>query len=184
MGAQGQLSYVYAGKAPTFEGPLQPSLILKKYLSQGVVADFRLDLGLRLAASKLLVSDTRRVIFYLTTGSIGDTSFKGYSLSETAAFLANNNIFFFAVMLGRGSPDPALEYLAAQTGGQVVALSRPKGLSDLVEALSSRPYGRYIIRFTSQAESEFGQAYLPFAVETYLMKRSGRDEFGFFAPLK
>jgi DNA-binding beta-propeller fold protein YncE len=184
MGAKGQLSYVYAGKVPAYEGALSPALILKKYLVQGVASDFRLDLGLRLAASKLVVSDTRRAIFYVTTGSIGDTSFKGYSLSETAAYLANNNIFFYVIMLGRGTPDPALDYLAAQTGGQVVALSRPKGMGDLVEDLATRPYGRYIIRFTSQAESEYGQAYLPFAVETYLMKRSGRDEFGFFAPLK
>lgn len=184
MGSQGRLSYVYSGKVPSYEGPLQPALILKKYLGQAAVPDFRLDLGLRLAASKLAVSDTRRAIFYLTTGSIGDTSFKGYSISETAAYLANNNIFFYAIMLGRGSPDPALEYLAAQTGGQVIALSRPKGVGDLVEDLAKRPFGRYVIRFTSQAESDFGRAYLPFAVETYLMKRSGRDEFGFFAPLK
>jgi DNA-binding beta-propeller fold protein YncE len=184
MGEHGQLSYVHSGKIPSFDGPLEPGLILKNYAKQTAVADFRLDLGLRLAASKLVVSDTRRAIFYVSSGAIGDASFKGYSLTETAAYLANNNIVFYVLMLGRGSPDPSLEYLAAQTGGQIVALSRPKGVADLMDALAKRPYGRYVIRFTSQAESDFGRSYLPFAVEAYLMKKSGRDEFGFFAPLK
>lgn len=184
IGDRGSLSSVYAGKAPSYEGPAEPAVLFKKFLGQATQEGFRLDLGLRLAASKLATSPNRRAVFYVTSGFIGEESFRGYSLSESAAFLANNGISFFVLILGRGKADPALEYLAARSDGQTISLGRPKGIADIVDSLATAPSGRYVLRFMSQADSDFGKAYLPFAVEAYLMKKSGRDECGFFAPLK
>jgi DNA-binding beta-propeller fold protein YncE len=180
----GHVGVVVSGKLPSYEGGIKSQQAVARMTANRASAENRLDLGIRLAASKLATSDSRRALFYVTRGEVGDTAFKGYSLSESAAYMENNNVRFYVIMLGPGSPDKTLTYLAESSGGQVLSLFRPQGLSGVISQIAAMPTGRYTLRFRSQANSDFGRSYVPFAVEAYLMKKSGRDEFGFFAPLK
>ena len=61
---------------------------------------------------------------------------------------------------------------------------RPEGLSSVIEDLLDNPNGLYSFSYTSVLQTNFGEKYLPVEVETYLLNRSGRDECGYFAPLK
>ena len=142
----------------------------------------RFDLALRLAATSLLPSGNRDAIVYLGTGAVDEASFSGTTLSELAALMQNNGIRFFAVVLAQ--PDPALRYLAQRTGGDILSASRPRGLGDLASEISAAATGRYRFSFTSKAETSFGWGYLDVGVEAYLYKRSGKDELGYYAPLK
>ena len=96
--------------------------------------------------------------------------------------MRNNDIRFFAVVLGE--PDTSLRYLAARTEGAIFSASRPRGLGDLVAEIASAETGRYRFAFTSKAETTFGRGYLAMSVEAYLYKKSGKDELGYYAPLK
>jgi hypothetical protein len=142
----------------------------------------RFDLALRLAATSLLPSGNRDAIVYLGTGAVDEASFSGTTLSELAALMRDNGIRFFAVILAE--PDPALRYLAQRTGGDIFSASRPRGLGDLAAEISSAATGRYRFSFVSKAETNFGWGYLDVGVEAYLYKRSGKDELGYYAPLK
>ncbi len=142
----------------------------------------RFDLALRLAATSLLPAGNRDAIVYLGTGAIDESSFSGTTLSELASLMRGNGIRFFAVLLGE--PDPALRYLAERTGGELFSASRPRGLGDLASAIVSAPTGRYRFSFTSKAETSFGRGYLAIGLEAYLYKRSGKDELGYYAPIK
>jgi hypothetical protein len=142
----------------------------------------RFDQALRLAATGLLPSGNRDAIVYLGTGRVDEASFTSATLAELAALLSNNGIRFFAVILGE--PDPSLRYLAQRTGGEIFSASRPRGLGDLGYQIAMEPTGRYRFSFTSKAETSFGRGYLTVGLEAYLYKRSGKDELGYYAPLK
>ena len=139
---------------------------------------------MRLAATSLLPAEPRDAVVYVGSGAVDEASFAGTTLSELASFLRVNGIRFYGVVLGEAGPSAALRYLAERTGGALYAASRPRGLGDLAADLRSAPSGRYRLGFASQADPAFGRAYLSVAAEAYLYKKSGRDELGYYAPLK
>jgi hypothetical protein len=144
---------------------------------------WRFDLGLRLAATDLLAANKKRAVAFVGSGVLGELAFEQYGLSELAAYLANNGVVFYAVIVGGGKADAALEYLASQTGGQVLPLYRNEGVKPVIRSLVSVPNGVYIINYESRLPMDFGNAYLPVEAEAYLLARSGRDKTGYFPPL-
>jgi hypothetical protein len=109
-------------------------------------------------------------------------AFEQYGLSELAAYLANNSVVFYAVMLGNRPPAEELRYLCEQTGGQVLPLYRARGITAELSRLNAAPSGSYTLSYRSALPTDFGRAYLPVEAEVYLMERSGRDVSGYFPP--
>ncbi|HET7838322.1 MAG TPA: 6-bladed beta-propeller [Rectinemataceae bacterium] len=182
LGAEGaKPSLVTAGAVPALESAGDITAAVRAATAPAA-GNGRIDLGLRLAATGLLPSGSRDAVVYLGTGQVDEASFTGTTLSELAALLRNNGIRFYAVVLGQ--PSPGLRYLVERTGGAIYAADRPRGLGDLGADLRSAPSGRYRLRFTSKADSEFGKAYLSVGIEAYLYKKSGKDELGYYAPLR
>ena len=147
-------------------------------------ARWRFDLGLRLAATDLLPGEKKRSVVYVGSGGIGELAFEQYSLSEMAAYLANNAIVFNAVIVGGGVPTEELRYLCRETGGHALPLYRPEGIKEMIENIAFSPSGLYILNYRSQLPTDFGRAWLPVEAEVYLMERSGRDSSGYFPPLE
>jgi DNA-binding beta-propeller fold protein YncE len=145
---------------------------------------WRFDRGLRLAATDLLSGSKKRAVVFVGSGPLGELAFEQYSLSELAAYLTNNGIMFYAVIVGENLPAEELRYLCDQTGGQVLPLYRPQGIGPVLESLGSVPSGSYTLRYRSQLPTDFGRAYLSVEAEVYLLERSGRDKIGYFAPLE
>jgi DNA-binding beta-propeller fold protein YncE len=145
---------------------------------------WRFDLGLRLAATDLLKGAKKRAVVFLSSGSLGELAFEQYGLSDLAAYLANNGVVFYAVILGNNPPAEELRYLCDQTGGQILSLYRPQGITTELSRLGSLPSGSYTLSYRSSLPTDFGRAYLPVEAEVYLMERSGRDATGYFPPLE
>jgi hypothetical protein len=110
-------------------------------------------------------------------------AFEQYGLSELAAYLANNGIVFYAVIIDGSQADGSLAYLCNQTGGQVLPLYRREGVQPVIRSLVSKPSGTYILSYQSSLPTDFGNTYLPVETEVYLMERSGRDKSGYFPPM-
>jgi DNA-binding beta-propeller fold protein YncE len=142
----------------------------------------RFDLAVRLAATTLLPSGDRDAVLYLGTGYVDEASFAGMTISELASLMRNNGIRFFAACLSQ--PSASLRYLAESTGGEVYMTSRPRGLGDLASEIVGAASGRYRFSFESKADTSFGRGHLTVGVEAYLFKKSGKDELGYYAPLR
>jgi hypothetical protein len=147
-------------------------------------ARWRLDLGLRLAATDLLAGGKKRGIIYVGSGNPGRLAFEQYGLSELAAYLANNGIIFHAVLLGNNQVSSEIRYLCEQTGGSVLPLYQNEGIGKTIGKLAGQPSGSYTLSYQSQLPTDFGRAYLPLEAEVYLMERSGRDIIGYYPPLE
>lgn len=184
LGSDASAGLVLAGTSaqPTVSGGLGPmtATILNM---QGSVS-WRFDTGLRLAAGSLGVSAGRRAVIYLTTGSTNESLLVGSSLAELSSLLGANGISFHAIVIGRGTVSAVIEYLATASGGSVIRASRPEGLSSIAQDIRKYPTGRYRLSFVSGANDGFGRTYLHLGVEAYLRDRSGKDETGYFAPLR
>jgi DNA-binding beta-propeller fold protein YncE len=185
LGGNGRIvSLVSAGIQPQRER-LEPSL---EAAARGSAATYnprwRFDLGLRLAVTDLLPGEKKRSVVYVGTGGLGELAFEQYSLSEMAAYLANNGIAFNAIIIGGGLPSEELRYLCRETGGNVLPLYRPEGIKELIKHIALTPSGSYTISYRSQMQTDFGRAWLPVEAEVYLMERSGRDSTGYFPPLE
>lgn len=146
--------------------------------------DWRFADGIRLAAGVLFGTSGRRAICFIGSGTINDEFIGGASLAELATMLSVNDIRFDAIIVGREAPSEAIRYLTKASGGVVVRADRPEGLAPLIADLRSANTGMYRLSYQSAADDGFGKAYLPVSVEAYLRDRSGRDETGFFAPLR
>jgi hypothetical protein len=143
---------------------------------------WRFDLGLRLAATDLLPGAKKRAVVFVTSGRLGELAFERYSLSELAAYMANNGIVFHAVLVGGNPADADIRYLCGRTGGSVLPLYRNEGIGPVLEQLTRMPSGSYILSYRSRLSADYGRAYLPVEAEAYLLERSGRDRIGYFPP--
>jgi hypothetical protein len=144
----------------------------------------RFDLALRLAVTDLLAGSGKRAVVFVSTGELGELAFEQYGLSELAAYLANNGVVFYAVILGGRPPSEEIRFLCEQTGGRPLPLYRSEGITPVLRSLKSRPSGSYFLSYRSSLSTDFGRAFLPVEAEVYLLERSGRDGIGYFPPLE
>jgi hypothetical protein len=185
LGAQGRIaSVISAGEQPYRERHENALDAAARGNAASYSPRWRFDLALRLAATDLLPGSQKRSVVYVGSGDLGELAFEQYSLSEMAAYLANNSVIFNAVIVGSAPPSAEVLYLAEQTGGQALFLFRPEGIRDMIESVARAPSGVYTISFRSSLPSDFGRAWLPIEAEVYLMERSGRDIAGYFPPLE
>ncbi|GHV02528.1 hypothetical protein FACS189485_03170 [Spirochaetia bacterium] len=182
------VSLISAGAQPRRERIDTSSISSINNAARGSAADYdprwRFDMGLRLAATDILPGAKKRAVVFVTSGGLGELAFEQYSLSELAAYMANNSIVFNAVVVGGRQAAEEIRYLCRETGGEVLPLYRPEGIRDIIQSLASHPSGSYAVSYRSQLSTDFGRAYLPVEVEVYLMERSGRDGTGYFPPLE
>ncbi|GHT67247.1 hypothetical protein FACS1894110_12370 [Spirochaetia bacterium] len=188
-GGSGRIvSLISAGVQPKRERIDTSSISSINTAARGSAGDYdprwRFDQGLRLAASDLLSGAKKRAVVFVTSGSLEEKAFEQYGLSELAAYMANNNIVFHAVVVGGRPAAEEIRYLCRETGGEVLPLYRPEGIREVIQSLASYPSGAYTLSYRSQLPTDFGRAYLPVEVEVYLMERSGRDGTGYFPPLE
>lgn len=149
----------------------------------GFSGEWAFDNSLRYSASRLVTDRSRRAVVYISSGELPGDSFENYGLIDTAQYLKNNNIVFYIVYMEPGKESDELEYLANFTGGSSYYLYEPLGLGQVIEDLKQRNNGMYTFTFESVAPTDFGRAYIPLSTEINYMKKSGRDELGFFPPL-
>jgi DNA-binding beta-propeller fold protein YncE len=189
LGTQGQIvSVISAGEQPQRERHENALEAAARGNSIRYSNRWRFDLGLRLAATDLLSGEKRRSVVYVGSGNPGALAFEQYSLSEMAAYLANNGIVFNAVLVGGSvqdtQPSEEIRYLCRETGGKALHLYRPEGIKDVIESIAFVPNGLYSLNYKSSLPTDFGRAWLPVETEVYLMERSGRDSSGYFPPLE
>jgi DNA-binding beta-propeller fold protein YncE len=177
------VSVVSAGAQPRREAANPSAAAIR-----GNAADYSLrwsfDPALRLAATDLLGGEKKRAVVFVSSGSLGELAFEQYGLSEMAAYMANNQIIFHAVIVGGAAPSDEIRYLCRETGGMVLPLYRPEGIREAVQSLADSPCGSYILSYRSRLSANFGRAWLPLDAEVYLMERSGRDGIGYFPPIE
>jgi DNA-binding beta-propeller fold protein YncE len=187
------VSLVSAGEQPRRESlapqaGITPARQLQN-AARGTAASYtprwRFDLGLRLAATDLLPGEKKRAVVFAGHGAgLGELAFEQYGLSELAAYMANNDIVFYAVAAGGGAPGGDIRYLCEATGGMALPLYRNEGVGAEIRKLARRPSGCYTLSYRSSLPTDYGRAALPLEAEVYLMERSGRDGAVYFAPLQ
>ncbi len=149
----------------------------------GIRDNAQLDTALRMASSGLINDRRRRVLFFYTDGKLPVDAFDTYGLVETGRFMKNNNILFYPIYIDGAQRSEELDYLADETGGEGSYLLRSRGLGEILEGIRKERMGNYTLSFVSQSRNDFGRAYIPLSVEVNYLKKSGRDEMGYFAPL-
>lgn len=187
MNNKGVLRVISAGSVPVTEYTGSPDGV-KNFtigaLKTPVSSDCTIDLAIRLAANSLINAEKKRAVVMITSGTVSQNAFTKYGLSDLTAYLNNNAIAFAAIQLDQGSFGKEISFICDNTNGSEYYVYRSEGLAGVVPDLIGIPSGMYRISYTSSLPTDFGRAYLPVEVETYLMNRSGRDETGYFAPLQ
>ena len=181
-----QIKLISAGESATV--PADFGLSRLRLLEAAGTGDFssswRLDEGIRRAATELLPKRGKRVILFVSQGDVGKNPYENFSLMELTQYLQNNDIVFATVLLNRGTPHPDLEYLIAHTGGRVASRFSPQGIQGMKRFLFEHVTPTYVLRYLSPSYSEYGRLYIPLAVEVSLQFKNGYDESGYYAPLE
>ena len=187
MNGRGSLRVVSAGAIPVTEYTGSPDGVsdftieaLKTPAAKSVAS----DLAIRLAANELINAAKKRSIIFISDGSVTESSFAKYTLTELCAYLNNNAIDFSFIQVAQQAVSREYDYILNNTSGEDYYVFRPEGLSTIVRDIINIPQGTYQLKYVSALQKNFGQSYLPVETEVYLMNRSGRDESGYFAPLE
>ncbi len=183
----GEIGLILSGRQPIVAQP--PTAGTARFVEDGTAAgaydgEHEFDRAVRLAAGELMRARGRRSVTYLSDGTLPDDAFDTYDLVEVASYMRNNGIRFDLLLVGGGQADDRLEYLVDATNGMVVRPEGPRGLLPYEEAVIARPSGRYVLRFRTPRDGDFGRRYLPLEVEAALGRRTGRAESGYFAPFE
>jgi DNA-binding beta-propeller fold protein YncE len=185
---QGDLSMrvISAGESATVEANpgVSGTRFTEAVRGSGYSSAWSFDSGLRFAASELIPVRKSRAVIYVSSGRLPDDAFDEYGLEVLAQYMKNNHIQFFPVYLTQDAVPDELQFLARETGGQSYYLYNPEGIGGIREDIRRHQSGRYTIRAQSRSASDFGRAYIPFEIEAYLIRQSGRDEAGYYAPLQ
>jgi DNA-binding beta-propeller fold protein YncE len=142
------------------------------------------DLGLRLAASNILGIKENKAVIFITQGQLPQNIFDDYGLLQSMQYLKNNGIQFYTLYLKNNYQSPELDFIAKETGGGSYYIYDPRGIGHMIDHLKNTKNGNYVFTFTSESESNFGTSYIPLKVETIFLRKSGRAESGYFAPLE
>jgi DNA-binding beta-propeller fold protein YncE len=186
MGGKGTLRIVAAGESPASEyagSPAAAAAFSSARLKTPPAEFIALDSSIRLAANDLINAEKKRAIIFLTAGTISPSAFNRYGLSDLTAYLNNNHIGFYTVSLNQAAIQDEITYITEHTEGKNYYVYRPEGLSQIITDILAVPRGVYQLTYTSSLPTNFGRAFLPVEVESYLLNRSGRDETGYYAPL-
>jgi len=143
-----------------------------------------IDRAVRLAVGSLIDSPAARELVVVSDGAPHGERFGNFGLQETLQYLQVNDVRFSVLYLESGVEVTELEYLVDETGGRVVHAFEAAGLAPFVEQLTARRTGRYVLRYVSAKDTEFGRRYIPLEIEVAHLRRTGRDETGYFAPLR
>lgn len=187
MNGKGTLRILSAGLLPVVEFTGNPKDVRNfnasalKTKKSSVVP---LDLAFRLAVNDLINAGKKRAVVFVTHGNVTERSFERYSLSQTVAYMNNNSVMCSSIFLSRENVSEETEYIMKNTKGKSYYVFREEGLASLVEDLLDIPQGNYSFSYVSTLPTNFGENFLPVEIESYLMNRSGRDESGYFSPLK
>jgi len=186
FGNDARLRLVSAGETPTIEaedGISRSDLI--EAAKQGTASvDWRFDLGLRMAVTDLFTSTARKAVVFITRGKVQEKGFTQYGLLESKQFLENNHVPFYCINV---LPEPAeeeLDYLCRESGGKQYYLYEPAGIRPLINHIMESRSGTYYFTYSSPTYADFGREFIPIELEVFHFKRSGRDETGYYAPLK
>ncbi len=182
----GRIKAISAGEHPIREADFgEARLRFARQALQGPPsAKWQFDAGVRLAGDELItaVSGARKAIVYLTAGALPPQAFGTYSLTETAAYLRNNDVAFYPVFFGSDIPDEQLGFLAGETGGKVYSIRDPGGMPEVVQTIRARVGSMYTVHYRSPTPPQFGDVYIPLEIEVDAQRVSGRDEAGYYAP--
>jgi len=180
------VSVISAGETPVKEH-FTASTLASAARSGNFSPRWRFDTAIRLAASDLLAREKKRAVVFVTSGIVGELAFEQYSLSELAAYLANNGTAFFAVVTNEqtgGAVTGELRYLCDETGGEIIYLYQSSGVGPSIKSIGAKGSGSYALSYHSSLPTNFGRNLLTVESEVYLLERSGRDRMGYFAPLE
>ena len=180
----GQLAVLSAGEKPALEGDFGSTRLstVRAATLEPWSGRWRFDRAVRQAVPLLAGRYARRAVVFLGSGRLEPEAFEEFSLSQVARYLANNGVAFYAVHF---SPELSqeLSFLVSETGGASCYYFGPRGIEPVPEAEARRSYPLYTLRYKSRADADFGRRYLDLQVEATLVRRSGRAESGYFAPL-
>lgn len=187
MQGVGNITVISAGEIPIIEYKGSPDGLLKfstSALKSNLTSKPSFDLAVRLATNELINADLKKGIIYLTQGKLDDSSFTRYSISDLTNYMNNNDVSFFVINLSQGAIESELNYIMKNANGKSYYVYRPQGLSGIIKDMLAVPNGLYVFSYKSLLPTDLGRAYLPIEVETYMLNRSGRDETGYFSPLR
>ncbi|MGA2477865.1 MAG: hypothetical protein ABSG63_03825 [Spirochaetia bacterium] len=182
----GRIKSISAAERPTREADFGETRLrfISRSLRAAPAPRWRFDVAAKMAGDELItaVTGAKRAVVFMTTGDLGSAPFSTYSLTEIAAYMKNNAIAFYPVVVGSHAADESCQFLASETGGRVYGLSAPGGMIDVVHDIKGRLTPVYTLRYRSLSQAGFGDKYIPLEIEVSAQKITGRDESGYYAP--
>lgn len=180
-----KLSLIKAGVFPTITSNAKLNLLdeVSAIKPDEFVKREGIDLSIKLAASSMLPSHSRRELILVSSGLSKDDDFIKYSLNEIRDFLINNRISLSILYVGQ-EKNEELDYLVGETKGISRYLFAGQGSKGMLQELRYKRSGFYVINYDSLKNIDNGEMYTTFEVEVNYIRKSGRSESGFFVPVK
>jgi hypothetical protein len=182
----GSMRLVSAANYPVLEasGDLPPIEYRNASLRGTYSRDWDFGSALYYAATELFDYGGKRAVIFVGNGYLPQHAFNTYELETLLDYFIENDIVLHFVKIEDKPVSDELLYLVTKSGGTVRYYYDPLGARGFAKEVMLQVSGRYALKYISQAPTGFGKAYILMTVEAAYLKRSGRDELGYFSPLE
>ena len=137
------------------------------------------DTSLRFTLNSLVKFRQKKMIVFIS-GEAGKIAMDRYNISDIKNYLKLENASMYSLL---SENNKIAAYLANNTDGQTYNNANIREFVNEVQRNRRKTTGRYTLRFTSAAYTDLARRYIPIEVLIQYIRRSGKGELGYFAPL-
>ena len=142
-------------------------------------AEANFDISLRFAIDSLVKQRKKRVIVFVS-GDADQIAAEVYNISDLQSYLKLQNANMYGVL---SKSNKIISYLVENTNGQFYTDANVRSFAKDIQLNRDELAGYYTLNFTSTAYTDLARRYIPVEVLVRYVRRSGKDELGYFAPL-
>ena len=142
-------------------------------------AEANFDISLRFAIDSLIKQRRKRIIVFVS-GDADQIAAETYNISDLQNYLKLQNANMYGVL---SKSNKIISYLVENTNGQFYTDANVRSFTKDLQLNRDELTGYYTLNFTSTAYTDLARRYIPVEVLVRYVRRSGKDELGYFAPL-
>ncbi|MEM9424786.1 MAG: hypothetical protein AAF975_08380, partial [Spirochaetota bacterium] len=137
------------------------------------------DISLRFTLDSLTQLRNKKIIVFIS-GKSERISADTYNISDLKSYLDLGNASMYSIL---SSENKIISYLVKNTNGKIYSNANVRNFTSDIQKNRDSLTGQYTLGFTSTAFTDLARRYIPVEAVVRYVRRSGKDELGYFAPL-
>ncbi|WGK68309.1 hypothetical protein P0082_07415 [Candidatus Haliotispira prima] len=137
------------------------------------------DISLRFTLDSMVQFRQKKIIVFVS-GDTDKIAAETYNISDLKSYLKLQNSNMYGIL---SEDNKIVSYLVNNTNGKLYTNANVRNFGQDIKENRKALAGYYTLNYDSTVYTDLARRYIPVEVSVRYVRRSGKDELGFFAPL-